>query len=60
MKPVIVTAGEGFTDAGGVFHPWGQELPWAEGPELEQLIADGMVRLDDRQPRPAVAPAPSA
>jgi hypothetical protein len=48
VKSVIVTAGQGFTDNAGEFHPWGQELKIAEGPELEQLLADEKVRIDDR------------
>jgi hypothetical protein len=54
--PVIVTAGEGFTDLAGEFHPWGQELTWPDTPERAKLLTDGTLREDDRmKPQPADA-----
>lgn len=39
-----------FTDASGADHHYGAEFEMPEGPELEQLILCGTVRVDDRMP----------
>lgn len=52
---LITMKGDGFTDGAGQQHPWGHEFAMAAGAELDQLLADGVVRVDDRGQVPPVA-----